>query len=48
MTLEEVIEHCKSHLASFKKPKSVEFVESLPRNPSGKVLKIDLRERCKV
>ena len=44
----EVVDYCKSHLASFKKPKSVEFVESLPRNPSGKVLKIELRERCKV
>ncbi|MBM4276324.1 MAG: long-chain-fatty-acid--CoA ligase [Deltaproteobacteria bacterium] len=45
MTEEEVIEYCKSHLASYKKPKSVAFVESLPRNPSGKVLKTVLRER---
>lgn len=45
MTEKEVIEYCKSHLASYKKPKSVEFVESLPRNPSGKVLKTLLRER---
>lgn len=45
MTEEEVIEYCKSHLASYKKPRSVEFVESLPRNPSGKVLKTVLRER---
>ncbi|MBM4338361.1 MAG: long-chain fatty acid--CoA ligase [Deltaproteobacteria bacterium] len=45
MTDEEVIEYCKSHLASYKKPKSVEFVEGLPRNPSGKVLKTILRER---
>jgi acyl-CoA synthetase (AMP-forming)/AMP-acid ligase II len=42
---EEVIEYCKKHLASYKKPKSVEFVEGLPRNPSGKVLKTLLRER---
>lgn len=45
MTEEEVIEYCKGHLASYKKPKSVWFVESLPRNPSGKVLKTVLRER---
>jgi acyl-CoA synthetase (AMP-forming)/AMP-acid ligase II len=45
MIEEEVIEYCKSHLASYKKPKSVEFVKSLPRNPSGKVLKTLLRER---
>jgi fatty-acyl-CoA synthase len=45
MTEEEVIEYCKSQLASYKKPKRVEFIESLPRNPSGKVLKNVLRER---
>ncbi|MBS3906269.1 MAG: long-chain-fatty-acid--CoA ligase [Syntrophaceae bacterium] len=45
MTEEEVIEYCKSHLASYKKPKSVWFVENLPRNPSGKVLKTVLRKR---
>lgn len=44
MKEEEVIEYCKSHLASYKKPRSVEFVEVLPRNPSGKVLKTILRE----
>jgi acyl-CoA synthetase (AMP-forming)/AMP-acid ligase II len=45
MTEGEVIDYCKTHLASYKKPKSVEFVESLPRNPSGKVLKTQLRKR---
>ncbi len=45
MSEEEVIEYCKSHLASYKKPKSVEFMENLPRNPSGKVLKTVLRKR---
>src|SRR3990172_6191278 len=42
---EEVIEYCKRYLASYKKPKSVEFAEILPRNPSGKVLKKILREK---
>jgi len=41
----EVIEYCKTRLASYKKPKSVEFIGSLPRNPSGKVLKTILREQ---
>ena len=41
----EVVEYCKNHLASYKKPKSVEFVEDLPRNPSGKVLKKTLKEK---
>jgi acyl-CoA synthetase (AMP-forming)/AMP-acid ligase II len=44
MEEKEVIEYCKNHLASYKKPQSVEFVEALPRNPSGKVLKTELRE----
>jgi fatty-acyl-CoA synthase len=42
---EEVIEYCKHYLASYKKPRSVEFVEDLPRNLSGKVLKTVLREK---
>ncbi|MBI5117775.1 long-chain-fatty-acid--CoA ligase [Candidatus Poribacteria bacterium] len=42
---QDLIAHCKANLAGYKKPKSVEFVESLPRNPSGKVLKRVLREK---
>jgi fatty-acyl-CoA synthase len=45
MSEEEVIEYCKARLASYKKPKVVVFADSLPRNPSGKVLKKLLRER---
>ncbi|MBI4831519.1 MAG: long-chain-fatty-acid--CoA ligase [Candidatus Lindowbacteria bacterium] len=44
-TEEEMIDHCKANLASYKKPKSVEFCDTLPRNPSGKVLKRVLREK---
>ena len=40
----DIIEHCRGQLASFKKPESVIFVDSLPRNPLGKVLKRVLRE----
>jgi acyl-CoA synthetase (AMP-forming)/AMP-acid ligase II len=40
----EVINYCKLHLASYKKPKHVEFISSIPRNPSGKALKRLLRE----
>ncbi|MFI4980524.1 MAG: AMP-binding protein [Nevskiales bacterium] len=36
--------HCRAHLASFKVPKRLVIRESLPRNPSGKVLKRTLRE----
>ena len=39
--------HCASRLASFKVPKRVVFVDTLPKNPSGKLLKRELRERFK-
>jgi acyl-CoA synthetase (AMP-forming)/AMP-acid ligase II len=42
-TAEELIAHCASQLAKYKVPKDVTFLEALPRNPSGKVLKRDLR-----
>lgn len=44
LTVEEVIEYCKQNLASYKKPKLVEFIAALPRNASGKVLKTELRK----
>jgi len=47
-TVEELIELCRSQLARFKVPKSIEFVTELPRNPSGKVLKRELRKRPQV
>jgi fatty-acyl-CoA synthase len=40
-----LIAHCKTHLAHFKVPKRVLFVPSLPKNPSGKVLKRELRQQ---
>src|SRR6185503_1774232 len=42
-TADELIELCQGQLAKFKVPKDVVFVEALPRNPSGKVLKRELR-----
>jgi long-chain acyl-CoA synthetase len=39
-----IIEHCKKNIASYKKPKSVDFVDALPRSAMGKVLKHELRE----
>ncbi|MGQ9571569.1 MAG: acyl-CoA synthetase [Dehalococcoidia bacterium] len=45
LTEEEVIDFCKDHLASYKKPRSVEFIDALPRNPAMKVLKTVLREK---
>ena len=40
-----VIAHCLANLAKFKVPASVEFIEALPRNATGKVLKRTLREQ---
>jgi len=41
---EELIAFARARIAAYKVPKSVEFIEALPRNPSGKILKKDLRE----
>ncbi len=42
-TAEELTAHCASQLAKFKVPKAITFLHALPRNPSGKVLKRELR-----
>ncbi|TQF75126.1 AMP-binding protein [Rhodococcus spelaei] len=44
VTADEVLAFCKEHLANFKIPREVTVRDSLPRNPSGKVLKNELRE----
>ena len=43
VTAEQVIAWARERIAGFKVPKSVDFVDELPRNPSGKILKKDLR-----
>jgi acyl-CoA synthetase (AMP-forming)/AMP-acid ligase II len=43
-TGEELIAHCEEHLAKFKCPRSVDIIELLPRNPTGKILKRELRK----
>ncbi len=48
LTEDDVLRHCRDHLAGFKTPKQVFFVDSLPKNPSGKLLKRDLRQRFSV
>jgi len=44
---EEIIEFSKENLGRYKRPKSVEFIDELPKNPSGKILKRELKERFK-
>ena len=44
LTEAEVLAHCNAHMAGFKSPKAVVFVDALPKNPSGKLLKRQLRQ----
>ena len=43
LTEKDIIDFCRDRIAVYKAPRSVEFIDALPRNPSGKVLKRELR-----
>ncbi|MFZ5669493.1 MAG: long-chain-fatty-acid--CoA ligase [Pseudomonadota bacterium] len=43
-TPDELIAHCRARIAGYKSPKSIDFADVLPRNPSGKVLRRELRK----
>lgn len=45
LTEEEAIAYCKEHLASYKCPKSVDFTDTIPLTPTGKLLKRELRSK---
>jgi long-chain acyl-CoA synthetase len=45
ITDRELMQFCEGQLAGYKRPRSIDFADALPRNPSGKVLKKDLREK---
>ena len=44
ISADEIIDRCRERIASYKKPKSIEFVSDLPKNFQGKILKRSLRE----
>jgi long-chain acyl-CoA synthetase len=44
LTGAEIIRHCKGNLASYKKPKSVDFISEIPKNPYGKINRRALKE----
>jgi acyl-CoA synthetase (AMP-forming)/AMP-acid ligase II len=44
-TEDALLEHCRRQLAKFKVPRTITVIDALPRNPSGKVLKRELRSR---
>jgi long-chain acyl-CoA synthetase len=45
ITEQELIEFCRTRMAVYKAPRSVEFIDALPKNPAGKILKRELRAR---
>ena len=45
LTENEVLDYCQGKLARFKQPQMVVFIDEIPRNPSGKILKRVLREQ---
>jgi fatty-acyl-CoA synthase len=45
LTADTVLAHARQHLAGYKCPKYVVFADALPKNPSGKILKRELREQ---
>jgi malonyl-CoA/methylmalonyl-CoA synthetase len=45
LTEEKVVDFCREDLAGYKKPRRVEFVDALPRNALGKILKHEVREK---
>ncbi|HNN95727.1 MAG TPA: AMP-binding protein, partial [Pseudomonadota bacterium] len=42
---EELLAHCRAHLAKYKVPKSVRFLDALPLSAAGKILKRELKEK---
>ena len=43
---EELIDYVRNEIAHYKAPRSVEFIDDLPRTPTGKLVKGKLRDRC--
>jgi len=42
---QDIIGHCQQHLGKYKCPRYVEFIDTMPRNPIGKILRKELRQR---
>jgi len=43
---QELIDYARERMAAYKAPRYIEFIDALPRNPAGKVLKRELRARA--
>jgi len=44
LSAEEVIQHCKKSLAGYKCPKIIKFIDEIPKNPAGKIVKAELKK----
>jgi long-chain acyl-CoA synthetase len=44
---DEIVEFCKAQLTGYKRPQHVEFRDSLPKTPVGKILRRELRDELK-
>ena len=42
-TQDEIIDHCRPHLAAYKRPRSVRFVPDLPKTSTGKIMRRELK-----
>ena len=47
LSADAIVEYCRKNLASYKVPRQIEFIDTLPRNAAGKVLKEVLRAHGK-
>jgi acyl-CoA synthetase (AMP-forming)/AMP-acid ligase II len=45
VTAPEISEFCRTRLSSFKRPETIEFIDALPKNPLGKILRKELRDK---
>jgi len=46
LTAESVLNHCREHLTGYKVPRKVHFIDELPKNPIGKILRRKLQDFC--
>ncbi|MEO1660695.1 MAG: AMP-binding protein [Pseudomonadota bacterium] len=46
LSAEKVLAHCRNHLTGYKVPRRVHFIEELPKNPIGKILRRKLQDHC--
>jgi long-chain acyl-CoA synthetase len=44
VTAEKIMAHCRERLTSYKLPKTIEFIDELPKTPVGKILRRELKE----